>query len=629
MVDRVLLPKMEVNGVWLGRNEECQVRTPVIDEIVTLVGGTATIFQKMDDAGDMLRVATSVETLDGKRAIGTYIPATDTHGEPNPVIAAVMQGRAFRGRAFVVNAWYLTAYEPIRDVAGEIIGMLYVGVKRSDIETLITRIRNTRVGSDGYVFVLRGTGKDKGSYIISKDGEQDGKSVLDASFAEGHYPIKEMLEEAIAADGELVFKDYLWKNPGEPEPRRKVAALHYYAPWDWVIGTSIYQSDMMKATDKVAATISSLLFWVVGGGLVVAILASILASLMGARFTKPLTRIIHVADSIASGDISGASAAISKLATDGEKGAMIGRMDGDEAQQLLYSINAMTENLNSLIGKVQLSGIHITSSSTQIAASAKQLEGTIADQASSTNEVLSTTTEISGVARELVTVMKRVSSSAATTAEMAGHGRSDLERMGEAMQRLASATHSISTRLGVIDEKTESVKTVVSTINRVADQTNLLSLNASIEAEKAGEAGRGFSVVAREIQRMADQTAVAMMDIEQIVSEMRGAVQSGVKEMDTFSSEMTSFSSEVKRINGDQEAVIARVQELTPAFAEVNEGMHAQAQAAEQIRDAIVRLSEGAEQAATALNEFRQTATSLNESAYSLQDEISKFEVTT
>lgn len=622
--DHVLLPKMMVAGQWLGQNYDLNTRTPIIDEIIKVAGGTATIFQRMNESGDMLRVATSIRTLEGKRAIGTYIPAKMEDDSINPVISEVMQGKTFRGRAFVVNAWYLTAYEPIRDDHDTIIGMLYVGIKQDNIETLRKKILDTKVGSDGYAFVLGGKGNKKGTYIISKDGAQDGKLVLDSKQPDGSYFVREMIGKAMSAEkGACIFKSYYWKNPGETEPRLKISAVRYYEPWDWVIGTSIYQDDMAAASKKVASTISALLFWCLGGGTAVAILASILAALIGARFTRPISQITRVADSISVGDLAAASKTIKELSSGGQAG----QMDGNEAEQLLFAINIMTQNLNSLIGKVQQSGIHITSSSTQIVASAKQLEATIADQASSTNEVLATTTEISGVSKELVGVMRKVAESASNTATKAGTGQTELAKMGGTMRELASSTHSISARLAIIDEKTDNVRSVVTTISKVADQTNLLSLNASIEAEKAGDYGRGFSVVAKEIQRLADQTAVAMMDIERIVGEMRSAVRTGVTEMDTFTHDVEDFVSEVSRINSVQEEIIEQVQDLIPAFKDVNEGMNSQALGAEQIRDAIVHLSEGAEQTSAALNEFRHTAKSLNEAARTLQDEISKFEI--
>ncbi|MDE2357202.1 MAG: Cache 3/Cache 2 fusion domain-containing protein, partial [Alphaproteobacteria bacterium] len=98
-----------------------------LDEVQSLVGGTATIFQRMNEQGDMLRVATNVQTSDGKRAVGTYIPVTMPDGTPNPVVATVLTGKTYHGDAYVVNAWYDTAYEPILNDAGQVIGMLYVG----------------------------------------------------------------------------------------------------------------------------------------------------------------------------------------------------------------------------------------------------------------------------------------------------------------------------------------------------------------------------------------------------------------------------------------------------------------------------------------------------------------------
>jgi len=117
----------------------------------------------------------------------------------------------------------------------------------------------------------------------------------------------------------------------------------------------------------------------------------------------------------------------------------------------------------------------------------------------------------------------------------------------------------------------------VTTITKVADQTNLLSLNAAIEAEKAGEYGRGFAVVATEIRRLADQTAVATYDIEQMVKEMQSAVSAGGMGMDKFSEEVRRGVNEVQQVSHQLTQIIQQVQALMPRFESVNEGMQAQA----------------------------------------------------
>ena len=139
----------------------------------------------------------------------------------------------------------------------------------------------------------------------------------------------------------------------------------------------------------------------------------------------------------------------------------------------------------------------------------------------------------------------------------------------------------------MIREKADSINVVVTTITKVADQTNLLSINAAIEAEKAGEYGRGFLVVAREIRRLADQTAVATLDIETMVRQMQDAVSAGVMQMDKFADEVRSGVGQVTQDQPDDGEIIKEVQGLSGRFQLVNEGMQNQSvgAAADQRRD--------------------------------------------
>ncbi|MGL5196417.1 MAG: methyl-accepting chemotaxis protein, partial [Chroococcales cyanobacterium] len=162
---------------------------------------------------------------------------------------------------------------------------------------------------------------------------------------------------------------------------------------------------------------------------------------------------------------------------------------------------------------------------------------------------------------------------------------------------------------------------------KVADQTNLLSLNAAIEAEKAGEYGTGFAVVAREIRRLADQTAIATLDIESMVKDMQSAVSTGVMEMDKFTTEVSRGVEDVRTISGQIGKIIERVQGLTPRFDAVTKGMEDQSEGAQQISDAMVQLSEASRQTAQSLRDTNRAIEQLNEAAQGLQREISFFKV--
>jgi len=299
----------------------------------------------------------------------------------------------------------------------------------------------------------------------------------------------------------------------------------------------------------------------------------------------------------------------------------------DEIGELLRAIDGMADSFRKVVGQVQRSGIQVTSSSTELAATASEQETTMANQVESTNRMVTSVEQISEVAAQLVETVKQVASMSQETAGFATKGQTDLARMEAAMRNMEAASKSISGRLETINEKAENITNVVTTITKVADQTNLLSLNAAIEAEKAGEYGRGFNVVAREIRRLADQTAVATLDIDQMVQEMQSAVSAGVMEMDKFIAEVNRSAEDVGRISVQLARIIDQVQTLSPNFENVNVAMGHQSENARKINESMVHLSEEMQETMDSLRETYAAIEQLNEAARGLQDEVSKFKV--
>jgi methyl-accepting chemotaxis protein WspA len=287
----------------------------------------------------------------------------------------------------------------------------------------------------------------------------------------------------------------------------------------------------------------------------------------------------------------------------------------------------ITQNITKLTQQVQQSVIQVTTSSTQIAVSGRQLEATANEQVAATHEVVATSKAIAATSFDLVRTMEEVAEMSQHTASATTHSRKDLTQMESTMRQLVTATDSIASRLEVIRDRANNIQNVVTTITKVADQTNLLSLNAAIEAEKAGEYGLGFGVVAREIRRLADQTAVATLDIEQMVKEMQTAVLGGVMEMDKFAKDVSSGAEEVNAISLQLSHIIEQVQDLTPRFEVVSQGMEAQTQGSQQISEAMVQVSEASVQAADSLREVNGAIEQLNSAAQGLRREMSRFTV--
>jgi methyl-accepting chemotaxis protein WspA len=301
----------------------------------------------------------------------------------------------------------------------------------------------------------------------------------------------------------------------------------------------------------------------------------------------------------------------------------------DEIGQLVLELSRMATHLSSLLSQIQRAGIQVASSATELAATAKQQKATMLTQVESTNTVEKSVATISRLAAELVQTMQQVANLSVETAEFASHGQTNLLRLAEATQSMENASQSISNKLSAIHDKTENITTVVTTITKVAEQTNLLSLNAAIEAEKAGESGRGFNVVAREIRRLADQTAVATLDIEHMVKEMQRAVDEGVMEMENFSKEMHQSAQDVALINTQMKRIIEQVRVLSPRFEDINAAMANQANHVHQINQAMIAVSNGMRQTAETLEESLQAIEQLNEAARNLQYEVSRFKVKT
>jgi methyl-accepting chemotaxis protein WspA len=321
--------------------------------------------------------------------------------------------------------------------------------------------------------------------------------------------------------------------------------------------------------------------------------------------------LLDVVSSAARGDLTG------KVAIRGE----------DAIGRLGEGLATMFGNLRSLINNVQRAGIQVTTSATQIAASARQQEATGVEQAQTSVEVLSTTREISANTAQLLRTMEEATEVADYTTNATAEAQDNLQRMDQTMQQMVAATDSIGAKLAALSEKASTINSVLTTITKVADQTNILSLNAAIEAEKAGEAGRGFSVVASEIRRLADQTSVSTWDIEQMLKDMQSAVSASVMGMDKFAEEIRRSVGEARRVGEQLSGMMDQVRKLSPRFDLVLQGMQSQAVGASQITETMMQLSDASQQTVDSLKATSEAVHQLQYAAGDLQQSVASFAV--
>jgi methyl-accepting chemotaxis protein WspA len=300
----------------------------------------------------------------------------------------------------------------------------------------------------------------------------------------------------------------------------------------------------------------------------------------------------------------------------------------DAIGRLGEGLDTMFANLRGLLNNVQAAGIQVTTSATQIAAAARQQEATGVEQAQTSVEIVSTTREIEANTTQLLRTMEEATVVAESTTTSTAVAQDNLKRMDQTMQNMVNATDSISAKLAALSEKASNINSVLTTITKVADQTNILSLNAAIEAEKAGDAGRGFSVVATEIRRLADQTSVSTWDIEQMLKEMQSAVSASVMGMDKFAEEIRRSVSEARQLAEHLSTVMDQVRQLPPRFDLVLQGMQSQAVGAQQISETMMQLSDASQQTVDSLKATSEAVQELQYAAGELQSSVATFSVT-
>ncbi len=623
----VVLPKMLLGQEWLGQNSDPKIASPAVDNVQNLVGDTCTIFQRMDDAGSMLRVSTNIVKHDGSRAIGTFIPAREPDGTPNPVVEKVKRGETYIGRAFVVDAWYVAAYQPIFDAEKNVIGLLYVGVKQEDIPELRKGIMDIVAGKTGYAFILGGSNGQAGQYIISPQGKRDGENILDIRSADGKYPIRAMVTEAkTTQDGQCSHQTYLWRNPGDAKDRLKVASTTYFAPWDWVIGVSCYEDDFEDVKNQVASQLQRLVYWCCGVAGAMLVLFSWVAVYASSRMTKPLLQTVEVMEAVAQGDYSrslniagkdefGRMAKAINAANDvtrkkvdhllevvqaAAKGDLTKQVVAEGAgpiDELAAGIRQMINDLKQLIRQLAESANQFIEGSRTIAESSQTLAQGAQTQSAGVEQM---TASIAELARSVGEVRERAAEStivAEKANRFAEEGGAAVQKSIESMDKIRGSSEKISEIIKVISE--------------IAGQTNLLALNAAIEAARAGEHGMGFAVVADEVRKLAERSNHAAREVSVLIKESAECVREG-------SLLSTQTGDSLKQIIEAAEETAAKISAIATATNE-------QAANADEVSKAIQSVAAVTEQAAAGSEEMASSSEELSAQAAMIQNMVAGF----
>jgi methyl-accepting chemotaxis protein len=299
----------------------------------------------------------------------------------------------------------------------------------------------------------------------------------------------------------------------------------------------------------------------------------------------------------------------------------------DEICKLISSFYMFVDAANSAISQTVDNSEVVASATSELSATANELAATFSEQASQVGSVASAMDEMTVSSQEVLGRVENAMEKATHSTEMAGKGKSRLADVNNQIKSIQASTEKLAETIGSLNTSSIQIGDILSVINDIADQTNLLALNAAIEAARAGEAGRGFAVVADEVRKLAERTQSATQEIEQIINSLKSETQNATTNMEQSSAMVESGVIIIEETNVIFEDITSSVDEVGESNRFIETAVHEQNKALNEINDSVQQISSGIEQSSAAVDQVSKTVVDIELQAESLRGAIDRFKV--
>ncbi|MCF8986813.1 HAMP domain-containing protein [Pseudomonas syringae] len=542
-----------------------------VDEFRSMTAGVATIFVRSGD--DFIRISTSLSKQDGTRAIGTVL---DRKGAAYERLIA---GQSYVGKAVLFDRYYMTQYSPVRDSSGKIIAALFVGFDYTDAQkTQFDNLKNFRIGSTGSLALL----DEKGTWLVPPAGVKS----LDGA--------AKSVAELASKPGKAQFwddGDDNYYSVGQP-----------FAGGPWTVIASMPRKEISEVT------------WHVGTQLAIGSLLAMLIAVISAIWLlrsklRPLSELVRQADALGAGDLS----------------VRLNVTSNDEIGQLSGSFNKMSEALSSMVAHIRTAAQEVSSRANALSGlSGGAFEG-MEQQSGEITSMAGAVEEFSATSMNIADNMGNTERLAQDNAQQTRIGRTSMEEASSSLQQIATSLSSTAKVIDTLGQRSQEIGSIVGVITSIADQTNLLALNAAIEAARAGEQGRGFAVVADEVRSLASRTREATDEISGMIASIQQETGNAISTMQQGNTLMQEGLS----LNAKVASALAQIDEQSRSaghqFAAITTATQEQSSTATMLSSNLQSIAMANSEQRQVMSNLAITAQELNGLATELRHEVDRF----
>ncbi len=476
---------------------------------------------------------------------------------------------------------------------------------------VVKMLSSISYGKEGYFF-----GYDSEAARIFKGSSPDdiGKSFKDAKDPSGLYYVRDLVAAGKAGTHYLQYASAL---PGKSEVLPKLGYTDYLAKWDMAVGSSInldgIEAQVAVVQKNVDARLSNILMSIFGIAALVLVLIAIVGVFLTGTIVRPLRLMKDNLDDIASGD--------------GDLTRRLTVSSGDELGELAGSFNRFVDKIHGLVSQIVEMTSQLTGLVGEVSDQAHLSEKAMARQRHETDQVATAINEMSAAAHEVAKSAQGAAVAAQQTDAEGQMARRVVDGSIKQIHALVSDIRSSGTSLDSLQNDVSSIVSVLGVIRSIADQTNLLALNAAIEAARAGEAGRGFAVVADEVRALASRTQQSTQEIQSMIDRLQSGTQGAVEAMRRSSEAGDGTSAQANEAGASLDTMATLIGTINSMNAQIASAAEEQTAVAEEINRSVHQIAEAVDSVADQTQQSAHTSRNLADLGQRLGKLVGQFRI--